>query len=278
MLNSLNGPTTRDNRARGFTLVELLVVISIIALLIALLLPALAKARHLALRVTCSVNLRSLGLGCAEYAQEYYNSYPPAKGLALNPVPYSWPFGDLAGAYGQAGAPAVDAFYPWGLGLLYFTKTINTPTIYYCPEGDYFTPQNTPNYYIGNLGKPGGPPNYQSVYLGYCYYYQRASGYFSGGNTYPLIAATNPTDRSVQVVREVFPGFTQSPVDKPGSILASDITVSDQGGGWNNFSNHMGENYNVNGGNVLYNDGHVSWTNADKMQCRLEFEGLDFWQ
>ncbi len=53
----------------GFTLVELLVVISIIALLIALLLPALSRAKALAVSTICESNLRQLGVAYSEYTQ-----------------------------------------------------------------------------------------------------------------------------------------------------------------------------------------------------------------
>ncbi|WP_146528657.1 DUF1559 family PulG-like putative transporter [Novipirellula artificiosorum] len=57
------------NSQKGFTLIEMLVVISIIALLAALALPALAKAREAARRSQCSNNLRQFGIGLLTYAE-----------------------------------------------------------------------------------------------------------------------------------------------------------------------------------------------------------------
>ncbi len=64
-------------KRNGFTLVELLVVIGIIAVLIAILLPSLARARVAANRIVCSNNVRQIALASMLYAQDYDGFLPP---------------------------------------------------------------------------------------------------------------------------------------------------------------------------------------------------------
>jgi prepilin-type N-terminal cleavage/methylation domain-containing protein/prepilin-type processing-associated H-X9-DG protein len=63
-------------RQNGFTLVELLVVITIVGVLIALLLPAVQMARASARKITCANNLRQIGLAIHQYAQLFSGSFP----------------------------------------------------------------------------------------------------------------------------------------------------------------------------------------------------------
>jgi prepilin-type N-terminal cleavage/methylation domain-containing protein len=137
-----NWPSSKSNgsAAYGFTLIELLVVIAIIAILAAMLLPAITKSKDKARRVNCTSNFRQVYVAALFYSEDYGGRLPPwrsgqgANEDLLNDIEFArYAFSGNAGGVRVPKRFPTTSFEVNNLGYLYAFNLIGDGAVMFCP-------------------------------------------------------------------------------------------------------------------------------------------------
>jgi prepilin-type N-terminal cleavage/methylation domain-containing protein/prepilin-type processing-associated H-X9-DG protein len=212
--------TDRRHR-KAFTLIELLVVIAIIGVLLAILLPALEKARESAVATECAGNLRSIGQALMAYVNQNQSNYPrtvyvPGAPLVAGTNP------SAADPFGPGGPLPNDVTAPL---FLLAREQLLLPTVLICPYNDVYEFQPDPA--AAGVTARSNFTDYAKN-LGYSY-----------ANPYPDPAAATA-------------GYSPRAPLPADFALAADVNPG-KGDNSNSYTHER------RGQNVLYGDGHVTW-------------------
>jgi len=223
---------------RGFTLIELLVVIGIIAVLMAISIPALAKARESARRTVCRGNLHSVGEGAAAYAGSWNNDLPIAGGNA-NSIYWFW---DITL---QTGDLLVNA-----TATATRSQPMSARRLLYCPSNPV---QNN-----NDLWEYPNQKNAMIRVIGYGWLGSRI-GKTPLGEIPPNVRLFPPLAFRSKWGDGPAPAMTELAFD---AIISEGGQYTDIVGGspLHHTTSHL-SGHEPAGGNILYCDGHVDWKN-----------------
>jgi prepilin-type N-terminal cleavage/methylation domain-containing protein/prepilin-type processing-associated H-X9-DG protein len=223
-------------RQRGFTLIELLVVIAIIALLAAILFPVFARARENARRSSCQSNLKQIGIGLAQYTQDYDERLPQCD-LNLSGA-------EVVNVMTGATVNPLKSIYPY----------IKSTQVYACPSA----------------AKDTGNPPTSTDDTSYSYnMVLNAWSANAAGNTYGRLLSEIGSPAEIASFQEYYLRSNRMrcrPYGGTGtapSPWSYNVWHGEVPAGHEAFSNS-----HFDGGNLLYVDGHVKWKNIQSIRNR----------
>jgi prepilin-type N-terminal cleavage/methylation domain-containing protein/prepilin-type processing-associated H-X9-DG protein len=234
---------------KAFTLIELLVVIAIIAILAALLLPALAKAKAKAHRITCASNMKNWGYATVMYIGDYNDC-----------LPY---FGDDSANYDMEFWHAKLAPYVARLvqqGVVFTDTSVWTNQLRKCPGGSRDTPPfsapvSMPDGWNCWIGANFGLGNSVKYPLTAPFFY----GILSGTQNQPLKSTQVKKPAGIMMFMDAITHYIYSPV-VPGYKFKDDLDGDNQKDSMQNYGvsfNWARPTVHSGGANLTMLDGHV---------------------
>ncbi len=235
---------------RAFSLIELLVVISIIALLVAILLPSLRAAKRSALQLQCGVNLKQWGVALSTYNADH-NGRLPKTNIAWGAIHGFNVWGSSSSAPGEFSAEMMRGYVE---GVDFTNKTVRKTSMWWCPVANADGSNNS-------TFNVNAPPN--STWNSTGYFYMDYS-YFGRVSSWG-VPVTNASD------------FIDTQLTSTGLLMTDNLILHNLFSGWQynhgrsgpSHHNNASPYYNrpvdlIEGIHRLFGDGRVEWKGASR--------------